>query len=184
MSDKTEIDLELLDEVVAALVREGTSDATLLAGRLIAAKVQGDIIPQVAGRGEQRIYDVTERDFGEVAELVFQQRKHGEPAILDLRWKASEDTLGDDVEYVALVIGHEPPPPPIPAPLQHKLDHGYFPAAAGTPDFNDKLTDLPEEPLEIDRTKARVEPQGKRSIMEMLYGSSRFGDSPHWPRED
>jgi len=118
------IPFDLLEELTKHLVtKDGSIEASMLAGRLIAAKVAVDpTVAQIAEQPEgQRAWDVTGWSAESVAGLVLEQRKGVEPAKLHIKIR---DDLGEEVEgigdgdscydgetpFVALVIGYDPPP--------------------------------------------------------------------------
>jgi hypothetical protein len=151
------IPFDLLEDLTRYLVvQDGNIDASLLAGRLIAAKVAVDpTIAQIAEQPEgQRAWDVTGWDVGEVNEIVFQNRKGVEPAKLHIRirdehateisgYDDGESCMDGETPYVALVIGYDPPPRVV-EPPKLKPKNGVVPYDDGI--TVRELLDLPNIP--------------------------------------
>lgn len=150
------IPAELLEDLTKHLVvQDGSIEASMLAGRLIAARVAVDpTVAQIAQQPEgQRVWDVTGWDVGEVNEIVFQNRKGVEPAKLHIKVRDDRDEevdgLSDDdslydgeTPYIALVIGYDPP---VSLEMKPVLDRRHLtPEGAQDPNFRDDLLDVPD----------------------------------------
>lgn len=140
--------MDLLEELTRHLVvKDGSLEGSILAGRLIAAKTLVDpTIQDIAQQPEgQRFFDVTDKSLWEVLQITAGARKGVEPVMLALRYREEDDDdhLGFapyEEPYVALVIGYAPPPRPL-VPVAPPIPRTH-PEADGTTDPD--LLDLPE----------------------------------------